>query len=63
MQIRRGCDLTDEFDLAQPTISYHLKVLRDAGIISSKRRGTWAYCRLEPAVLDWMGALLAAPVS
>jgi ArsR family transcriptional regulator len=57
------CELTDAFDLTQPTISHHLKVLREAGIITSERRGTWVYYRLEPAVLDRMGALLTAPVS
>jgi ArsR family transcriptional regulator, arsenate/arsenite/antimonite-responsive transcriptional repressor len=57
------CELTDAFDLTQPTISHHLKVLREAGIITSERRGTWVYYRLEPAVLDRVGALLTAPVS
>ena len=57
------CELTEAFDLTQPTISHHLKVLRGAGIITSERRGTWVYYRLEPAVLDRMGALLTAPVS
>src|SRR6266700_6242242 len=56
------CDLTTAFDLTQPTISHHLKVLREAGIITSERRGTWVYYRLVPAVLDRMGALLTAPV-
>ena len=57
------CDLTTAFNLTQPTISHHLKVLREAGIITSERRGTWVYYRLVPAVLDRMGALLTAPVS
>ena len=57
------CELTDAFDLTQPTISHHLKVLREAGIITSERRGTWVYYRLETAVLDRMGALLTAPAS
>ena len=57
------CDLTTAFDLTQPTISHHLKVLREAGIITSERRGTWVYYRLVPAVLDRMGALLTAPAS
>jgi ArsR family transcriptional regulator len=56
------CELTEAFDLTQPTISHHLKVLREAGIITSERRGTWVYYRLEPAALDRMGALLTAPV-
>ena len=57
------CDLTTAFNLAQPTISHHLKVLREAGIITSERRGTWVYYRLAPAALERMAALLTAPVS
>ena len=57
------CDLTTAFDLTQPTISHHLKVLREAGIITSERRGTWVYYRLVPAALERMGTLLTAPVS
>jgi ArsR family transcriptional regulator, arsenate/arsenite/antimonite-responsive transcriptional repressor len=55
------CDLTAAFDLSQPTISHHLKILRDAGIIDSERRGTWVYYRLVPDALVRMAALLAAP--
>ena len=55
------CELTDAFDLTQPTISHHLRVLREAGIIGSERRGTWVYYRLQPAVLERMAALLSAP--
>jgi ArsR family transcriptional regulator len=40
------CDLNEAFDLSQPTISHHLKVLRDAGLVESSRRGTSAYYRL-----------------
>ena len=57
------CDLTTAFNLAQPTISHHLKVLREAGIITSERRGTWVYYRLVPAALERMAVLLTAPVS
>src|SRR5213080_4094615 len=42
------CDLTAVFELSQPTISHHLKVLRDAGLVESTRRGTWAYYRVMP---------------
>ncbi|HET8527793.1 MAG TPA: metalloregulator ArsR/SmtB family transcription factor [Gaiellaceae bacterium] len=42
------CDLNAAFDLSQPTVSHHLKVLRDAGLVASTRRGTWAYYRLVP---------------
>lgn len=55
------CDLTSAFSLTQPTISHHLKVLREAGLIDSERRGTWVYYRLVPAALERMGALLSVP--
>ena len=55
------CDLTAAFDLTQPTISHHLKVLRVAGIIDSERRGTWVYYWLVPAALERMSALLSPP--
>ena len=42
------CDLNAGFDLSQPTLSHHLKVLRDAGLVTATRRGTWAYYRLVP---------------
>ena len=51
------CDLNATFDLSQPTISHHLRVLRDAGLVESSRRGTWAYYRVVP---DTLGALAAA---
>jgi ArsR family transcriptional regulator, arsenate/arsenite/antimonite-responsive transcriptional repressor len=57
------CDLTSDFDLTQPTISHHLRVLREAGLIESERRGTWVYYRLVPSALERMAALLAVPVS
>jgi ArsR family transcriptional regulator, arsenate/arsenite/antimonite-responsive transcriptional repressor len=57
------CELTGAFDLTQPTISHHLKILREAGIIDSERRGTWVYYRLEAAALERVGALLSAPRS
>ena len=46
------CDLTAAFDLAQPTVSHQLKILRDAGLIEAERRGTWAYYRLVPDAID-----------
>ena len=55
------CDLTSAFDLTQPTISHHLRVLREAGLIDSERRGTWVYYRLIPAALQRMAGLLSAP--
>ncbi|RLC57326.1 MAG: transcriptional regulator [Chloroflexi bacterium] len=46
------CNLVPEFGLSQPTISYHLKVLREAGLITSERKGQWVYHRVnEKAVL------------
>jgi ArsR family transcriptional regulator len=42
------CDFVASLDLAQPTVSHHLKVLRDAGLVESSRRGTWAFYRLVP---------------
>lgn len=45
------CNLTDAFELSQPTISHHLKILRDAGLVNYTRRGTWAYYRLVPETL------------
>jgi ArsR family transcriptional regulator len=56
------CDLTAAFDLTQPTISHHLKTLREAGLIGCQRRGTWVYYWLIPAALERVSALLSAPV-
>jgi ArsR family transcriptional regulator len=52
------CNLTAAFELSQPTISHHLKVLRDAGLVESTRRGTWAYYRLVPEAVEALGAAL-----
>jgi ArsR family transcriptional regulator len=52
------CDLTSSFKLTGPTISHHLKVLREAGLVDSDRRGTWVYYRLVPAALALLGGLL-----
>jgi ArsR family transcriptional regulator, arsenate/arsenite/antimonite-responsive transcriptional repressor len=54
------CDLTTAFELTQPTISHHLRVLREAGLIGSERRGTWVYYRILPAALDRVAGLLSA---
>ena len=52
------CNLTAAFELSQPTISHHLKILREAGLVESSRRGTWAYYRLVPEAIDALrGAL------
>ncbi len=46
------CDLTDLVGLAQPTVSHHLRVLADAGLLERERRGTWAWFRVVPSRLD-----------
>ncbi|MDX3522561.1 metalloregulator ArsR/SmtB family transcription factor [Streptomyces scabiei] len=53
------CDLTPAFDLSQPTISHHLKLLRQAGLIDCERRGTWVYYWVLPGTLDQLSAFLA----
>lgn len=55
------CDLTDAFDLTGPTISHHLRVLRETGLVESERRGTWVYYTVVPEKLASMSALLQVP--
>ncbi|MFD8982626.1 ArsR/SmtB family transcription factor [Streptomyces sp. NPDC059564] len=55
------CELTPAFELSQPTISHHLKLLRQAGLVDCERRGTWVYYWALPAALDRLAAFLAAP--
>ncbi|MED7825528.1 ArsR/SmtB family transcription factor [Streptomyces chiangmaiensis] len=52
------CDISD-VGVSQPTVSHHLKKLKEAGLLTSERRGTWVYYRVEPSVLTAMGQLLA----
>jgi ArsR family transcriptional regulator len=52
------CDLNDAFDLSQPTISHHLKVLHEAGLLDRSKRGTWVYYRLRADALADLAALL-----
>lgn len=52
------CDVTDAFELTGPTISHHLKVLREAGLITGQRRGTWIYYRAHPEVLERLSTVL-----
>jgi len=54
------CDLTEPLGLTQPTVSHHLKVLHDAGLITRDKRGVWAYYRLVPDALTGLAALLTA---
>jgi ArsR family transcriptional regulator len=55
------CDLTPRFDLTGPTISHHLKVLREAGLVGCERRGTWVYYWPRPENLRPLAALLDTP--
>ena len=57
------CDLTDAFDLTAPTISHHLKVLRESGLITGERRGTWVYYRVHPEVLARLSAVLRSDMT
>jgi len=43
-----ACDFTSCCDVSQPTVSHHLKVLREAGVVEAERRGTWVFYRLRP---------------
>jgi ArsR family transcriptional regulator, arsenate/arsenite/antimonite-responsive transcriptional repressor len=52
------CELTDSFDVTGPTISHHLKVLREAGLIDCERRGTWVYYWIVPPALAALSQLL-----
>jgi len=52
------CDLNGAFDLSQPTISHHLKVLHEAGLVDRDKRGVWAYYRARPEALASLGALI-----
>lgn len=51
------CDLTPAVGLSQPTVSHHLKVLTEAGLVTRERRGTWAWFRLVPGRLDDLAAI------
>ncbi len=55
------CDLTEPVGLSQPTVSHHLKILVDAGMLSRDRRGKWAYYRLVPETLNILSGLIASP--
>ncbi len=54
------CDLTEPLGLSQPTVSHHLKVLREAGLVTSERRGTWVHYSLLPGTLQDLSGVLAA---
>ncbi|MEO3752240.1 metalloregulator ArsR/SmtB family transcription factor [Streptomyces sp. B6B3] len=65
---RRGgevcvCEMTPAFEVSQPTISHHLRLLRQAGLIDCERRGTWVYYWALPEALARLSALLQAPTA
>jgi len=55
------CDLNEAFDLSQPTISHHLKVLHEAGLLDRDKRGVWVYYRVRPEALASLGTLIGSP--
>ena len=57
------CDLNDAFDLSQPTISHHLKVLYEAGLLDREKRGVWVYYRARTQALASLGTLIGDPAT
>ncbi len=57
------CDLTGAFDLSQPTISHHLKVLHDSGLLGREKRGVWVYYRARTEALASLGTLIGSPAA
>lgn len=57
------CDISGGVDVSQPTVSHHLKVLRDAGLLTSQRRGSWVYYSVVPDSLESLAALLTMTTS
>jgi len=57
------CDLTEPVGLTQPTVSHHLRVLLEAGLVTREKRGTWAYYRAVPARLAALAGVIAAPTA
>jgi DNA-binding transcriptional ArsR family regulator len=53
-----ACDFTASCDVSQPTVSHHLKVLREAGWVDSERRGTWIWYRIRPEAVERMRDLV-----
>lgn len=52
------CDLPEPLGLRQPTVSHHLRILVDAGVLNREKRGVWAYYSLAPGALDSLAAIL-----
>ena len=57
------CDFTEPLGLKQPTVSYHLKMLTEAGLILREKRGSFAYYRLAAGALERLSDLVAAPMT
>jgi ArsR family transcriptional regulator len=55
------CDLNEAFDLSQPTISHHLKVLHEAGLLDRDKRGVWVYYRASTTALAGLSTLIGTP--
>lgn len=56
------CDLIEPVGLSQPTVSHHLRILVEAGVLTREQRGKWAYYRVVPETLNALSVLLASPV-
>jgi ArsR family transcriptional regulator len=54
------CELTEPLGLSQPTVSHHLKILTEAGVLAREKRGVWAYYQLEPGALPALAQILGA---
>ncbi|KDE96941.1 metalloregulator ArsR/SmtB family transcription factor (plasmid) [Mycolicibacterium crocinum] len=57
------CEIAPYFELSQPTISHHLKTLREAGLLECERRGTWVYYWVVPAAMAQLSAVLALGIT
>jgi DNA-binding transcriptional ArsR family regulator len=55
-----ACDFTACCDVGQPTVSHHLRVLREAGVVTSERRGQWVFYRLAPEAAERLGAVVSS---
>nr|WP_221382060.1 metalloregulator ArsR/SmtB family transcription factor [Actinoplanes polyasparticus] len=52
------CDITPAFEISGPTISHHLKVLKESGLVTAERRASWVYYRAQPGLMRQLSALL-----
>ena len=57
-----ACNFADVTDVSQPTVSHHLRVLREAGVVTSERKGSWIFYRLAPEAIGRLGAIARALV-